>query len=66
MTGATYGPLALQMGSVTGAVDDMIHGYEQLVQTMPKLSENVQAMHYRTEGMAKLLEVRLFSALLTF
>ena len=46
----SYGPLALQMGSVTGAVDDLIHGYEQLVHTMPTLSNNVLQMHSKTEG----------------
>ena len=52
-----YGPLALQMGTVTGAVDDLVHGYEQLVGALPSLSEQVQHMHHGTATLAKDLEV---------
>ena len=56
-----HGALSLQMGSVTGAVNDLIHGYEQLVHSLPAVSHNIVQMHSRTEDMAKDLEVeRLF------
>lgn len=60
------GPLALQMGDVTGAVDDLIHGYEQLVHTLPDLTEKIIDVYADTEQMAKQLEVRytLFMAYL--
>jgi len=51
------GPLALQMGDVTGAVDDLVHGYEQLVHTLPDLTEKIIDVYADTEQMAKQLEV---------
>ena len=53
-----YGPLSLQMSSVTGAVDDLVHGYEQLVHSLPNLTSQVANVHADTEEMAKHLEVR--------
>lgn len=51
------GPLALQMGSITGAVDDLVHGYEQLVHTIPNITTQICNVHADTEQMAKQLEV---------
>jgi len=51
------GPLVLQMGAVTGAVDDLVHGYEQLVHALPNLTETISNVHADTEQMAKALEV---------
>lgn len=51
------GPLTLQMGGVTHAVDDLIHGYETLVHSLPTISKTVGDMHQNTEALAKHLEV---------
>ena len=51
------GPLSMQMGVVTGAVDDLVHGYEQLVHSLPNLTEQIGNVHADTEQMAKQLEV---------
>jgi hypothetical protein len=56
--GTKHGPLSLQMGAVTGAVDDLVHGYEQLVHTLPSLSGKIAHMHSNTENMANELGVR--------
>ncbi len=61
-----YGPLALQMGTVTGAVDDLVHGYEQLMHTLPELSQKVAQMHSGTENMAIDLEVQKHKLFLHF
>lgn len=50
-------PLSLQMGSVTGAVDDLMQGYSALVESLPALATRVSKMTLNTEGMAKELEV---------
>jgi hypothetical protein len=52
-----YGPLSLQVGSITGAVDDLVHGYEQLVHSLPNLTNQITNVHADTEQMAKQLEV---------
>lgn len=51
------GMLSLQMGTVTGAVDDLLHGYDQLVATLPNLAEKVSMIQGNTETMANELEV---------
>jgi hypothetical protein len=51
------GLLSLQMGAVTGAVDDLIHGYDQLVSSLPLLAQKVNGMQSETEMMANRLEV---------
>lgn len=51
------GPLALQMGTITGAVDDLVHGYEHLVHSLPNLTSQICNVHADTEQMAKQLEV---------
>jgi hypothetical protein len=65
-----YGPLSLQVGSITGAVDDLVHGYEQLVHSLPNLTNQITNVHADTEQMAKQLEVRhtltLFDVLCVF
>lgn len=55
-----YGPLALQLGGVTSAVDDLVHGYEHLVHTLPDLTSKITSVHADAEQMAKELEVRTF------
>lgn len=52
-----YGPLSLQMGSVSTGVADLVHGYEQLVTRLPDLTETVLNVHANTEQMTKELEV---------
>lgn len=52
-----HGPLSLQVGAITGAVDDLVHGYEHLVESLPNVSKQVMNMHYTTEELAKGLEV---------
>ncbi|KAJ1433366.1 hypothetical protein B484DRAFT_478373 [Ochromonadaceae sp. CCMP2298] len=54
----TYGPMSLQMGGVTSAVDDLVHGYETLVTSLPTLSRTVMSVHAETEEMAKSLQHR--------
>lgn len=54
---AEAGPLALQMGNITGVVDDLVHGYEQLVHSLPNLTNQICNVHSDTEQMAKQLEV---------
>lgn len=56
--GHQYLPLSLQMGTVTAAVDDLVHGYEHLVHSLPNVSKNLMQMHGHTEDMARNLEVR--------
>ncbi len=51
------GPLALEMGLVTGAVDDLISGYESLVTALPDVAQRVNDIQNGTEDMAKRLEV---------
>ena len=53
------------MGVVTGAVDDLIHGYEQLVHTIPTLSNRVNLMQMNTENLAIDLEVLSYFRCLT-
>jgi hypothetical protein len=55
---AVHGPLSLQMGTVTTGVADLVHGYEQLVNKLPDLTETVLNVHANTEQMTKELEVR--------
>lgn len=50
-------PLALQMGAVTGAVDDLVSGYEHLVGSLPAVSQQIANMNLETETMAQELQV---------
>ena len=43
---------------MTGAVDDLIHGYESLVHSIPSIASKVKDAHKNTEEMAKELEVK--------
>ena len=52
------------MGGITGAVDDLVHGYETLVQSLPNLSKQIINVHADTEQMAKQLEVSLMTRLM--
>ena len=51
------GPLAVDVGLVTGAVDDLVSGYESLVQALPDVAHRVSQIQNGTEDMAKRLEV---------
>ena len=62
-TNTEPGPLALQMGSVTGAVDDLIMGYEEIVKSLPAVAEKVSQMHHGTTNLATELEVSKFESL---
>lgn len=52
-----YGPMSLQMGTITHAVGDMIMTYEQLIDTLPRVAENVAKMQDGVELMYKQTEV---------
>ncbi len=51
------GPMSVSMGLVTGAVDDLMSGYESLVTSLPDVAQRVSQMQNGTEDMAKRLEV---------
>lgn len=51
------GPMAIEMGMVTGAVDDLVSGYECLVTALPDVAQRVNDMQNGTEDMAHRLEV---------
>ena len=59
--GMTYskGPLSLEMGAVTSAVDDLVSGYESLVATLPEVAQRVNDIQSGTECMAHRLEDRM-------
>lgn len=52
------GPLSMEMGAITGAVDDLVSGYESLVTALPDVAQRVSDIQNGTEDMAKRLEVR--------
>lgn len=52
------GPLSLQVGQVTSAVDDLITGYEHIVDSLPQVASKVSEMHHGTTALAEELEVR--------
>ena len=47
----------MELGAITGAVDDLVSGYESLVTALPDVSQRVSDMQHGTEDMAKRLEV---------
>ena len=49
----------LSFHNVSGAVDDLVNGYESLVQSIPSLAQKVASMSQGTENMAKHLEERM-------
>ena len=57
--GMSYGrgPLSMEMGAITGAVDDLVSGYESLVTALPDVAQRVNVMQNGTEDMAHRLEV---------
>jgi len=62
----SYGPLSLQVGSVTSAVEDLITGYEHIVEALPNLTEKVAVVHNGTKAMAEELEVRTIATFSNF
>lgn len=53
------GPLSIEMGAITGAVDDLVSGYESLVTALPDVAQRVNDMQNGTEDMAHRLEVSI-------
>jgi hypothetical protein len=53
----SYQTLSLQAGSVTSAVDELISGYESIVDALPSVAYKVSEMHSGTKALAEDLEV---------
>lgn len=51
--------LLLSSNTVGGALDDLVDGYDKLINTLPKVKERVAQMHNGTEDMAIQLEQRI-------
>jgi hypothetical protein len=52
-------PLTLQVGQVTSAVDDLVDGYERLLQKIPELAVQLSDIQSGTLNMANDLQVKI-------
>lgn len=49
----------LEMDTMTGRMEDLVHGYDSVVATLPNVALRVNEMTRATEGMAQELEQRM-------
>ena len=50
-------PVTLQLGAVSYAVDDLMHGYDTLISKLPKVNDKLATIQYGTQKLASDLEV---------
>ncbi len=55
-------PLSLQTGSMTYAVQDMMTGYEKIIEMLPNLADNYGKMIHDVDLMHKVSEVGICSS----